>query len=248
MEVACKSMATAPPTIVDRAKAIYVFANEKGGMANLNVEVINKIIMETSGNSAYTAKQLKSDARVDLQVEEMRRKLARADEGQRRAARLAVAHRTAELERSRRLDRVCAVIDFDMFYAAVEIRDRPELASKPVAVGGVGMISTANYVARRWGVRSAMPGFVGQALCRRGPEVRPISAKWLCPSSAHSGRARSRHRRFCATFPPTRAHFARFAPHPVWHAAHGAGLRQARLCQVHRRCRGVLRNSVADPP
>ena len=32
------------------------------------------------------------------------------------------------------------------------------------------MISTANYVARRWGVRSAMPGFVGQALCRRGPE------------------------------------------------------------------------------
>ena len=191
MEVACKSMATAPPTIVDRAKAIYVFANEKGGMANLNVEVINKIIMETSGNSAYTAKQLKSDARVDLQVEEMRRKLARADEGKRRAARLAVAHRTAELERSRRLDRVCAVIDFDMFYAAVEIRDRPELASKPVAVGGVGMISTANYVARRWGVRSAMPGFVGQALCRRGPEVRPISAKWLCPSSAHSGRTES---------------------------------------------------------
>ena len=32
------------------------------------------------------------------------------------------------------------------------------------------MISTANYVARRWGVRSAMPGFIGQALCRRGPE------------------------------------------------------------------------------
>ena len=47
---------------------------------------------------------------------------------------------------------------------------RPELATKPVAVGGIGMISTANYVARRWGVRSAMPGFVGQALCRRGPE------------------------------------------------------------------------------
>ena len=32
------------------------------------------------------------------------------------------------------------------------------------------MISTANYVARKWGVRSAMPGFIGQALCRRGPE------------------------------------------------------------------------------
>ena len=64
----------------------------------------------------------------------------------------------------------CAVVDFDMFYAAVEIRDRPELKDKPVAVGGIGMISTANYVARKWGVRSAMPGFIGQALCRRGPE------------------------------------------------------------------------------
>jgi DNA polymerase kappa len=36
----------------------------------------------------------------------------------------------------------------DQFFAAVEIRDRPELADKPVAVGGIGMISTANYVAR----------------------------------------------------------------------------------------------------
>eukprot|EP00966_Prymnesium_polylepis_P245874 5687399-Prymnesium_polylepis.1 len=139
-------------------------------MAQNNTEAINKIILETSGNSAYTAKQLKSDARVEKDIEAMRRKLERADEQQRRAARAAVAARTAELERGRRLDRVCAVIDFDMFYAAVEIRDRPALADKPVAVGGVGMISTANYVARRWGVRSAMPGFVGQALCRRGPE------------------------------------------------------------------------------
>ena len=52
----------------------------------------------------------------------------------------------------------------------VELRDRPELRELPVAVGGPGMITTANYVARRWGVRSAMPGFVGQALCRRGAE------------------------------------------------------------------------------
>jgi nucleotidyltransferase/DNA polymerase involved in DNA repair len=44
-----------------------------------------------------------------------------------------------------------------MFFAAVEIRDRPELKDKPVAVGGMSMISTANYVARQYGVRSAMP-------------------------------------------------------------------------------------------
>lgn len=50
----------------------------------------------------------------------------------------------------------------DMFYAAVEIRDRSDLADKPVAVGGMSMISTANYIARKYGVRSAMPGFIAK--------------------------------------------------------------------------------------
>jgi len=49
----------------------------------------------------------------------------------------------------------------DMFYAAVEIRDRPELEHLPVAVGSMSMICTANYVARKFGIRSAMPGFIG---------------------------------------------------------------------------------------
>ena len=56
-------------------------------------------------------------------------------------------------------------IDMDMFYAAVEIRDSPHLGDKPVAIGSYSMISTANYVARKYGVRSAMPGFIGKKLC-----------------------------------------------------------------------------------
>ena len=52
-----------------------------------------------------------------------------------------------------------------MFYAAVEMRDDPSLIGKPVAVGGLGMISTANYEARKYGVRAAMPGFIGRRLC-----------------------------------------------------------------------------------
>jgi DNA polymerase kappa len=39
-----------------------------------------------------------------------------------------------------------------------------------MAVGGLGMITTANYAARRFGVRSAMPGFIGRRLC---PQARP---------------------------------------------------------------------------
>src|SRR5690606_32725826 len=57
-------------------------------------------------------------------------------------------------------------IDCDCFYAAIEMRDDPRLAGRPLAVGGAadrrGVIATCNYEARAWGVRSAMP--TGQAL------------------------------------------------------------------------------------
>lgn len=56
----------------------------------------------------------------------------------------------------------------DAFYASVEERDNPDLIGKPIAVGGGehrGVISTANYEARKYGVRSAMPGFKAKELC-----------------------------------------------------------------------------------
>jgi len=59
-------------------------------------------------------------------------------------------------------------LDMDCFYAAVEMRERPELAGQPVAVGGGsrrGVVTTCNYEAREFGVRSAMPGFKARELC-----------------------------------------------------------------------------------
>ena len=53
----------------------------------------------------------------------------------------------------------------DMFYAAVEIRENPKLGKVPLAVGDMSMISTSNYIAREYGVRSAMPGYIGKQLC-----------------------------------------------------------------------------------
>lgn len=60
-------------------------------------------------------------------------------------------------------------IDMDCFYAAIEMRDFPELRSKPIAVGGEsdrrGVICTCNYEARKYGVRSAMPSAHAFRLC-----------------------------------------------------------------------------------
>ncbi|MGQ8366622.1 DNA polymerase IV [Glaciecola sp. 1036] len=60
-------------------------------------------------------------------------------------------------------------VDMDAFYVAVEIRDAPELADKPVAVGGRsrtrGVLSTCNYIARQYGIHSAMPTAIAVRKC-----------------------------------------------------------------------------------
>jgi DNA polymerase-4 len=73
-----------------------------------------------------------------------------------------------------------AHIDCDAFYASVEKRDRPELADRPVIVGGGrrGVVAAACYVARVYGVRSAMPMFKALEACPDAVVVRPDMAKY----------------------------------------------------------------------
>ena len=56
-------------------------------------------------------------------------------------------------------------LDLHMFFCAVEFLHNPLLRGKPVAVGGMGMIGTANYEARKFGIRAGMPGFIALKLC-----------------------------------------------------------------------------------
>ena len=74
-----------------------------------------------------------------------------------------------------------AHIDCDAFYATIEKRDDPALAAEPVIVGGGkrGVVATACYVARTFGVKSAMPMFEALRLCPQAKVVRPNMEKYV---------------------------------------------------------------------
>jgi DNA polymerase-4 len=80
-----------------------------------------------------------------------------------------------------------AHIDCDAFYAAVEKRDRPELADQPLIVGGGGrrgVVATCCYIARTYGVRSAMPTGQALKLCPAAVVLPPDMAKYVRVSRA----------------------------------------------------------------
>jgi DNA polymerase-4 len=74
-----------------------------------------------------------------------------------------------------------AHIDCDAFYATVEKRDNPEIADRPVIIGGGkrGVVAAACYIARTYGVRSAMPMFKALELCPSATVIRPDMAKYV---------------------------------------------------------------------
>src|SRR5690242_4662616 len=74
-----------------------------------------------------------------------------------------------------------AHIDCDAFYATIEKRDNPSLADKPVIVGGGkrGVVAAACYVARTYGIRSAMPMFEAKHRCPDAVVIKPNMATYV---------------------------------------------------------------------
>jgi DNA polymerase IV len=93
-------------------------------------------------------------------------------------------------------------LDMDAFYASVEIRDRPELAERPVVVGGRpgqrGVVAAASYAARRFGIRSAMPM---AAAVKRCPEL-VILAPRMSLYAAESARIHAIFERYTPLIEP----------------------------------------------
>src|SRR5437762_8201804 len=74
-----------------------------------------------------------------------------------------------------------AHVDCDAFYATIEKRDDPSLADKPLIIGGGkrGVVATACYIARTFGIHSAMPMFKARKLCPHATVIAPDMAKYV---------------------------------------------------------------------
>lgn len=139
-----------------------VFTNSKAGMDGVDKEYVKRIVYEMSKSSDFFKNEQRKEAVHRSNNEHLAARVSALTPAELSSAEAAADRFMLRAEAGRDLSRRFIHVDMDMFFAAVEQLRRPQLAELPMAVGGLGMISTANYVARKYGVRSAMPGFIGK--------------------------------------------------------------------------------------
>uniref|UniRef100_A0A803MC14 DNA polymerase kappa n=1 Tax=Chenopodium quinoa TaxID=63459 RepID=A0A803MC14_CHEQI len=136
-----------------------VYTNAKAGMDGVEKEKVQRIVYEMSKGSKYFENEERKEALMRQRTDNMRERLGKLSITDIAHYQKIAERRITELEATRDLSRIWLHVDMDAFYAAVETLSNPSLKGKPMAVGGMSMISTANYEARRYGVRAAMPVF-----------------------------------------------------------------------------------------
>jgi len=148
-----------------KAAQLVPFANEKAGMEQVDKQHVSRVIEQASKGSSYWKEQERKDKQTEITIERMKQRLAQMSSHERSKHALQATRVLQSLAASRVLNRIWVVVDLDQFFAAVAIKHNPSLADVPIAVGGMSMLSTASYAARKFGVRSAMPGFIAKRLC-----------------------------------------------------------------------------------
>ncbi|XP_050045557.1 DNA polymerase kappa-like isoform X1 [Dermacentor andersoni] len=150
----------------------------KAGLQGVDKDHVNRIIQEASKGTPYYEHQRKRQRRINVKIEAMLAELKTLSPAQLQASQCQMDAIAERMEYTRDLNRVIVHVDMDAFYAAVEMLENPSLRDKPMAVGSMGMLSTSNYEARKFGVRAAMPGFIGKKLCPSLIIVRPNFDKY----------------------------------------------------------------------
>ncbi|KAL7519717.1 hypothetical protein ACHAWX_004474 [Stephanocyclus meneghinianus] len=166
---ACPPSATA--TTSNTAAALLISASDKAGMQNIDRERINAILLRESGNSTFMQRQRRMDEVTDAKIQQMKNRLHERDASdedathwRKRLLRSTIDPMLHRYQIQRRPLSSRAVIDMDGFFVSCHILSRPHLADVPACVGSSSMISTSNYAARKYGVRAAMPGYLGKLL------------------------------------------------------------------------------------
>ncbi|KAG5499882.1 hypothetical protein GH5_04018 [Leishmania sp. Ghana 2012 LV757] len=144
------------------------FDASKAGLQQVDKDYVEHVIQEASKGSAFYQKEQRLEETRRRKAEELQEKAKTFDSisaAEKQKIKAMVDTMVDELEATRDLRRRYIHIDMDMFYAAVEEKKTPSLRGKPFGVGSQQMLSTTNYIARQYGVRSGMPGFIGKKLC-----------------------------------------------------------------------------------
>ncbi|CZT16599.1 related to DNA polymerase IV, DNA-damage-inducibile protein dinP [Ramularia collo-cygni] len=140
----------------------------KSGQDGVDQKKVSEIIYNASKGSRYFNNEEEKDKQLTVKINSIllkRRELERIDAaGGLQNEKKKADNYIAELEYGRDLSQAIVHVDCDAFYAAVEELDRPELKEVPFAVGK-GVLTTCNYLARQFGCRSGMAGFVADKLC-----------------------------------------------------------------------------------
>jgi DNA polymerase kappa len=162
--------------------------NTKAGMSKVDKAQVEAIINEASRGSPFYINEQRKAAARQKRVLAMRKKSAAFDANTSHTFRANIEATVDEMERrllhcglggigagestattttdvSSLFLGVYVHLDMDMFFAAVEEKRNPSLKHVPFGVGGMGMLSTTNYLAREYGVRAGMPGYIGKKLC-----------------------------------------------------------------------------------
>lgn len=136
----------------------------KAGQDAVDQKKVSEIIYEASKGSKFFNNEEARDQNLTVKIDRILKLKAQLEKLDLKSDLRRADDYIASLELSRDLSQHVVHIDCDAFYAAVEEIDRPELKTKPMAVG-IGVLTTCNYEARKYGCRSAMAGFVAKKLC-----------------------------------------------------------------------------------
>ncbi|KAG0643410.1 hypothetical protein HOY80DRAFT_945889 [Tuber brumale] len=136
----------------------------KAGQDKVDQKKVGEIIYNASKGSKFFKHEERRDQQLTNRIEIILRRKKHLESLNLSSQIRRVDEEIAALEASRDLSQIIVHVDCDAFFASVEELDRPELKEVPMAVGG-GVLTTCNYKARGFGVRSGMAGYIAKQLC-----------------------------------------------------------------------------------